>query len=298
MEAVRRLVGVDPDQPGLGAVDRADELVEVDGAAARGMSPGAARTSASRTAGCGRRGSPTSCSATRSRRARVRRRAASGGVSRRSRARTARGRLVERRPDRLEVVGPVPRREAHVAVREGRAERVRGRVDPPGPALEAERRDDPLARTRAARRAGTRRGGTRRRPRAPPRRSRSGPAAAPRTPRGPRSSASRARSRPAAACTGCPTTRSTRRSGASARRSSGGRGGTTRSRRCARASTHAWWPWAAFERHLGAQLGGDAAGLLPVASGDADEARDRPSRTEATRRAARPRRGTCRPRRR
>ena len=151
-------------------------------------------------------------------------------------------RLVERRPDRLEVVGLVPRREADVPVREGGAERVRRRVEPPGPALEAERRDDALRERALLRPAGRPRGGTRRRPRAPTRRSRSAPAAAPRTPRAPRSSASRARSRPGAACTGCPTTRSTRCSGASARRSSGGREGTTRSRCSRRASTHAWCP--------------------------------------------------------
>ena len=53
-------------------------------------------------------------------------------------------RLVQRRPDRLEVVRPVARREADVAVRERGAERVRGRVEPPGVALEAERGDDAL----------------------------------------------------------------------------------------------------------------------------------------------------------
>ena len=40
-------------------------------------------------------------------------------------------RLVQRRPDRLEVVGPVAGRQADVPVRERRAERVRGRVEPP-----------------------------------------------------------------------------------------------------------------------------------------------------------------------
>ena len=181
-------------------------------------------------------------------------------------------RLVERRPDRLEVVRLVARREADVAVRERGAERVRGRVEPPRrrPRTRASRRR--ARRTRAARPAGSRRGGTTRRPRARPRRSRSAPAAAPRTPRAPRSSASPARSRRAAACTGCPTTRSTRRSGASARRSSAGTGGTRRSRSSRRASTQAWWPRAASRVISVAQLGRHPARLLPVAARDADEA--------------------------
>ncbi len=54
--------------------------------------------------------------------------------------------LVQRRPDRLEVVLAVPRREPHVAVRERRAERVRGRVETPGAAFEAERRHHALGK--------------------------------------------------------------------------------------------------------------------------------------------------------
>ena len=78
-------------------------------------------------------------------------------------------RLVQRRPDRLEVVGAVARREADVAVRERRAERVRRRIEAPGALLEAERRRRPARRTGAARRGRTSRGGTTRRPPAPSR---------------------------------------------------------------------------------------------------------------------------------
>ena len=53
-------------------------------------------------------------------------------------------RLVHRRPDRLEVVGPVARREADVPVRERRAERVCGRVEPPGVVVEAHRPEHAL----------------------------------------------------------------------------------------------------------------------------------------------------------
>ena len=67
--------------------------------------------------------------------------------------------------------------------------------------------------------------------------------------------------------------RSTRRSGASARRSRAGREGTRRSRRSRRASTQAWWPRAAARVISTRSSVGHAAGLLPVAAGDADQAR-------------------------
>ena len=64
-------------------------------------------------------------------------------------------RLVQRRPDRLEVVRPVARRQPDVAVRERRAERVRRRVEAPGAVLEAERPDDALRELAAAHRGRT-----------------------------------------------------------------------------------------------------------------------------------------------
>ena len=83
--------------------------------------------------------------------------------------------LVQRRPDRLEVVRAVARRQPDVAVRERRAERVRGRVEPPGALLEAERRDDALREAPLRVGVERRRGGTTRRPRARCGRARSAP---------------------------------------------------------------------------------------------------------------------------
>ena len=166
VQRVRRLVGVDADQARLGAVDRADERVEVDvaelarerllqwfvpirperPAAADEVLPGPALRLVDRE----RRGSAE-------RRAHQRVGDAVGVE--------AVARLVQRRPDRLEVVGPVARRQPHVAVRERGAERVCGRVEAPGAFLEAERRERPARRSGAAHPGRRRRAGTKRRPR-------------------------------------------------------------------------------------------------------------------------------------
>ena len=58
--------------------------------------------------------------------------------------------LVQRRPDRLEIVGPVARRQPDVPVRERRAERVLGRVEAPGAVHESERSRAPAPRTPVA----------------------------------------------------------------------------------------------------------------------------------------------------
>ena len=123
-------------------------------------------------------------------------------------------RLVHRRPERVEARLVVPRRHAHVAARERRAERVHGRIEPVRALLETERCEDPLAERLllAGRRTAAR--GTTRRPPVPRARARRARAGSSRTPRPPRSSACTARSRRGAACTASRPTRSSRRSGA------------------------------------------------------------------------------------
>ena len=140
--------------------------------------------------------------------------------------------LVQRRPDRLEIVRPVPGREAHVPVRERRAEGMRRRVEAPGAVLEPERREHPLGELPlrlGVERAVQERGIDLRRVRG---RAPSARGGGRRTPHAPRSSSSRARSRRAAPCRAGRPARSTRCSGASARRSCAGTAEKRRSRRC------------------------------------------------------------------
>ena len=162
MEAVGRLVRVDPDQPGLGAVDRTQERrrarpaellrerllerpvpVRPERAAAPDeVLPGPAlRLVHAERRGAGERRPHQASTRCRARRGRAPPRAAS--------TRSTRGRR------------PVPRRQPDVAVRERRAERVRGRIDPPRALVEAERRRRPLGERCCWRSESRRRGTTR-----------------------------------------------------------------------------------------------------------------------------------------
>ena len=156
VEAVRRLVGLDADEPGLGAVDRGEERLEVDVSELRRerLLQRLVPVEPERAAAA-RRGSPRYGSATRSVRATARSRAACARAKARSRARSGRGPascIVDQSESRPGLV--VARRQAHVARRERGAERVHGRVEAIRAVLEAERREDALAERSPAASAG------------------------------------------------------------------------------------------------------------------------------------------------
>ena len=89
----------------------------------------------------------------------------------------------------------------------------------------------------------------------------------------PRSSSCTARSRRGAACTASPPTRSTRRSGASARGCARARGRNFAKSFVARASIQTWLPSAAARISSARSSVGTRRCLLPVAARDADQAR-------------------------
>ena len=247
MEAVGRLVGLDTDETGLGAVDGGEEGVEVDvlelrrkrllqrlvpveperPAATHEVLPRSALrlVEPERRRACQRRS--------------LERRGAAECV-------VAVPCLVHRSPERAETRLVVARCHAHVAVGERRAERVHGGIEAVRTLLESERREHALCELLLA--VGRKRlfleerGVDRRRlahelDEHRPNRLR--------TPRRPRTSACAARSRRGAACTASRPTRSSRRSVVSGRDCAVARGGSSRSRSFARASIQTWFPSAA-----------------------------------------------------
>ncbi len=157
VEAVRRLVGLDPDEPGLGAVDRRR-------GSRRGRRPRAAAGNVSWSGSyqCDQNGRlrPTRFSHVRlcdslrpsegecaSERSLERGRDAVGVEA------VARPRASSTRASRARRV--VARRQPDVAGRERRAERVNGRVEPPCPVLEPECRDHTLGECHAGDLPGT-----------------------------------------------------------------------------------------------------------------------------------------------
>ena len=181
-------------------------------------------------------------------------------------------RLVHRRPERVEAGLVVPRRHAHVAVRERRAERMHRRIEPVRALLEARACRGHACRTPPA---------------SPPRRTARGTTRRPAVPRC-TSSASTGRIVPKTSATSdvsmCGSKSS--RSGvygesshskqstycrlSSRLRWSAGRNFAKSF--VARASIQTWLPSAAAARQLDAELRRDAALLLPVAARHADEA--------------------------
>ncbi len=146
MQAVRRLVGLDANQPGIGAVDRRHEDVEVGAAelVGEGLLQRLVPVGPERPAAADEVLPGSALRLVQAERRRIRERcplergADAVGVE-------AVPGFVHRRPERVEPGRLVPRREPYIASRERGAEGVDGRIESPRPVLEADRRENPFS---------------------------------------------------------------------------------------------------------------------------------------------------------